>query len=690
MPTGLSRVQHLLSALLLCGVAGVGCGGARQAVKLPDAADFDAKQPAVVDEGYRFRLAQPAPGWRLLGSADAGALIPDASAITMDPRTGAQAQVLVEQTDVSLHDAAELHARVLSLRADSRSQTPTRHQGIEALVVRGVREVDGRRHLVRSLMLFSRGHLYELRVVLPLRRTPAEHMDAAFDQAVDAFALLAGPVRGRTAPPPAVADAQGADWRVRDGVYESPAAGLRVKPPRGWRLLLRDELQNINPDASFGLQSTAPAIFLTVIAERVDAAQLPAVRKAVTAQQTVVEGGQQQKLRLGRAPLKLKQVREEGLSDALTLLHGTLYRGERLYQIAFGTAAPHEPRHLQEALDALHFLTPDEEQALVAQLAAAPDPEATATANQALWGGRFRDFERGIVWQKPDREWSVRIGDAAATSAEGAILAFEHARLGLFGWLVPMEAGDLDAQGLLRLFMTGIVSEGRAQQVPLRPLELNADSSATCEIDADVDGLPFRLALLGAVRGDRGLVLMISGYSHNVRAAREQVAAARAGLKLSPPPLARKEETAAGVIDWRIGSRFVPPEGAAPKELALRTRPGMDVRSWAVPERQGLIMLASTVREGRMVRIEDLLRIAIEQQLSRFSAADSAPTPSFAPHPLAGRTGYRASLEDDQGRVDLFAVTRGQQIHMLTVVQTGPGRSAQWAETVAEGFELLD
>jgi hypothetical protein len=55
-------------------------------------------------------------------------------------------------------------------------------------------------------------------------------------------------------------------------------------------------------------------------------------------------------------------------------------------------------------------------------------------------------------------------------------------------------------------------------------------------VEADLNGLPFGMALVGAVRGDQGLVLMVSGYSHNLRAAREQVAAALAGLSLSPQP----------------------------------------------------------------------------------------------------------------------------------------------------------
>jgi hypothetical protein len=80
----------------------------------------------VVDGDYRFRLAQPAPGWTLLGPPDAGALIPDARAVAIHPRTGAQVHVMVERADITLRDAAELRARVLSLGPESRTQTPTR------------------------------------------------------------------------------------------------------------------------------------------------------------------------------------------------------------------------------------------------------------------------------------------------------------------------------------------------------------------------------------------------------------------------------------------------------------------------------------------------------------------------------------------------------------------------------------
>jgi hypothetical protein len=253
--------------------------------------------------------------------------------------------------------------------------------------------------------------------------------------------------------------------------------------------------------------------------------------------------------------------------------------------------------------------------------------------------------------------------------------------------LLPFDDVGGDARALLRAFVSGFVSEGRAQQIPIRSLSLDADSSATCETDATVEGLPFRFAMTSAVTGKRGVVLVVNGLPENLHAADSHVKAALAGLELSRTPLPKQSVTDGAFTDWRYGFKLAPPAGftwSGPKE---HQRQGLDLFMWSTP---GLgIVLAATARRGIADRGLDVMRIVMQQQMKAFAKVAGAP-PAMSPATLAGRPGHRMSMENDQMRIDLLATNRGDQVFILTVIQEGEGRSAERAQAAAAAFQLLD
>jgi hypothetical protein len=610
--------------------------------------------------------------------------------------SSASVQVLVDQLDMSLDDAVAVHPFAFGLNPPKLRPTRVEHQGLPAVLLDGEWENQTVKMQLRSLLVVHGGYLYELRIVRPETGRKAPPMDELYRAASRGFAILSGPVRP---PPPAVfhyPDRSGPGWRVKDGVFESAASGLRVKPPPGWRLLLGSELDQFHPDAEFGLQQRRPPIYMAVVSERAGAGQLAQVQTYVRTQSVPMAGGEHRALRFDGRPLDVVRIQSEVVPASVRVFHGMRASEDRLYQVVFGLPSARGFEDLQAALDAVTFLDPGAREALIAELARASDMQTAIDDGSALWGGRFRAFERGITWVKPSSEWKANIGASASAHADNAILAFEHSRHGIMGYLLPMQPVAIDARELLRLFVGEMVSEGRAQQIPIHPLELEADSSATCIIDTAVDGMQMRFALAAAVVGDRGVLLAVTGLRENMSAAGADVQAALNGLALSREPLPTHSDEDGTFTSWRFGYRMAPPDGsvhASPKMEGVGS--AIEVQTWSTPTQS--IILTAVLTPGIAQRAHEVMPALMAQHVERFRSnvkpggtALSGGTPEELPQGLAGQPGLHTTLENQALRTDVFATHRGDQLYVVMVLEQGPERSLQAAQRAIAGFSLLE
>jgi hypothetical protein len=253
-----------------------------------------------------------------------------------------------------------------------------------------------------------------------------------------------------------------------------------------------------------------------------------------------------------------------------------------------------------------------------------------------------------------------------------------------------MDGVELDARALLRLFLSEMVSEGRAQQIPIRAMSLKgADSSASCEIDADTDGMQFRFAVAAIVVRGRAMLLTVSGLRENMSAAPDAVKAALAGFAVAPGPLpANADDDDGSFVNWRYGYRFTPPAGAKRNQHQPPAHTRAEVFAWNTGKE--MLSLTAIARGGAGQRVPEMLRLIVRRQVKQMGGARGEPLPEPVAHPLASRPGHRVTLERGAMRLDIFAASRGSQIFVLTIVQAGDERSAARAEEIAAGLELLE
>ena len=298
--------------------------------------------------------------------------------------------------------------------------------------------IQGLRARYANVLVLNEGHLYQ---ILSWTIDDRPESFEALHELERSFRFLEGPVRGRSVAKEAKDD-YGVGWRVREGVFESPAYRLRVQPKENWRLLTGSELENINPDAEVGLQNTANETYVLVIPElapRQEAEPFLDYLDSVFSANMGVEHEAEAKLAIGGDTRDFRRYRAD-FGVELVYWHEAWFEGPFCYQVT-GWRAPVEDAQdlaaVQEGLSCIEVIGAEEANRLGDELRQLPDKEGQVGPDFALRGGRYRNYSFGFEWKKPASGfWNAQAGQLARMQNEDACLTFQDKVSGLFGEVI--------------------------------------------------------------------------------------------------------------------------------------------------------------------------------------------------------------------------------------------------------------
>ncbi|HUS65127.1 MAG TPA: hypothetical protein VMZ28_11315 [Kofleriaceae bacterium] len=623
-----------------------------------------AKDP-IVDEDYRFKLAWPGSGWKILRERDIRRVSPDAVAgLTNDKVWGA---VIVEQAPGMELDAFGkliIDQLAVEQRAEVRRER-VKYAGVDAIdfAVDGL--VQGAPVRFTGRVFLNGGWAYQ--VLAWSLRSNAD--DAAFRTVFDAFSILPGEVVGRASVAGA-RDADGVGWRVRGGLFESAVAGVRARAPAGWNVVTGDELAKLDPGADLGLVSSSPEAYLMVVVERAPGLTRDAYRQRRLDGMEVDQVPGPVRARFLGADVELQRLRAR--EHPIDYLFTVEQRGDRMIQLlawyAGGLRAQAEPGVLT-AMAAIDALDEAAVAALDRELAAAPDTQNAVGPDFALRRGRFRHFGLGLEWTRPDGYWRVSVGQAAREQNALALLYAEEPRRGLHMMLVsgPMSAPPFTVTERHPAMLAGLPGEA-----------IVGESGADAGV---VAGLAWHVT--AAPRGADHLQLWVWGFAADMRARAAEVAAL-AGRLASQPMVAvefrepyrdhRLGFQVSGLDDW-TRSDDTPPD-LAPLGTVVTWKRGR-----AMMFVIGLCGVSDATDEDWFA---DFMQQTFIDKLG-LAGATAQPADQAS---IGGRSARHVRSESLHGRADMYLISRDETLYGVLAVDEEGGGDAD--RTARSAFTLLD
>lgn len=413
------RAAALVSALLLLTPAckdreDPGATG----TKITAQSDYDATVP-IEDEGYRFRLSQPGPGWKLLRRDDMRRMLPDAAAGAMSD-DGVFGGIIVEKLPgitldqaVALVSATLPQAIVETDEATTVGELPARRTVFTAVI-----EGSNFRY---SRVIFLRGdHLYQLLAWGMAGDTPASKLEPF----AAAFSLLEGEIHDLADDRPPVEHADGVTWQIRGGRFQSVVSGLALAPTGSWRYLVGQELTQVNAEAELAMANAGSGAYMAIISERYEGGDPAGLVAAIRAglEQNVGPASPELTRTIAGVPVPFMR---HASPSSLEFVVGVLADEGAVTQLMTWYPAPmREPAvaAFEEVMRGVTRLSPAERDALREALLARKGVVRKAGPQSAFLGDEFRDFAHLVQWTQPRGLYQVHVGDEARTKSPNAVL----------------------------------------------------------------------------------------------------------------------------------------------------------------------------------------------------------------------------------------------------------------------------
>jgi hypothetical protein len=532
----------------------------------PPASDYSPTTTAkpIVDTDYHFRLSPPGGEWRLMGESEIRKMVPDALAGAIHPQ-GMFGVVVVEPAPgVAADELAAVVAENMDLEDKQIGPfEPLDYAGKPATRFSVTGTTEGLRFRYVNHVFLHQGYFYQ--VMGGGMAARVDEQGRALEPFFASFSLQDGEVRGRKATHKQV-DSAGVGWRLRQGVFESAAYGIRVEAQGDFHLAVGAELQQMNSNAEIGLSSEHA--YLILLLERASGVDKKSFEQRLrtdmlhnmNAQQTgapVVAQLDGRQVRLVRMRTTTKPTFE--------YLHGVLFEGDLAIQILYWSLASLSEKATQtlpQALASIRFLDEPAVRALAAQLHALPDPQNKVGPGFALRRGVWRDFEHGLTWQKPTKLadphqgfWRVSAGEQARAFNPDASLVIEDPVSGLFGMLIVESAGDMTAQDYHEL-VTGRVFADRST-ARTSPLELGAALAQSTIGRKTEAGLELSYQMVTTVHTGLAVQFAFWGVPQAMQENAAVISKALAGLSFHKR-LLRTEALADRYVDHRFGFSYRP------------------------------------------------------------------------------------------------------------------------------------
>ncbi len=688
--------MHRTALIVMLGLALAGCEDLFSSSD-PEPLDGIDRSPAgittgkpIVDTDYRFRLDPPGAGWRLMGETEIRNMAPDAVAgavhgqgmfgvVIVEPAPGVPAeelaQLVVENMALENKQVGDFEPLTFAGKPATRVTITGTTQGLTFRYVNHVFE--------------HQGFFYQ--VMAGGMSAKVDARGRALAPFFSAFSLTEGKVQARKAQREVI-DTTGVGWRVKDGVFESAAYGLRVEPRGDWRLAVGAELDQMNPNAEVGLVcEQAYLILLMERASGVDRKRFAKkLRQDMLRNISAKPSGKPARVTIGGREVRLHRMRT-ATKPVFEYLHGVMFVGDNAVQVLYWSLAGLKEKAsglMPDALASIAFMTHQQASALAGELAGRPDPQNRVGPGYSLRRGTYRSFAHGLTWKKPPAEagsrvgfWRISVGEQARAFNPDSSLVIEDPVAGVFGMLIVEPAGGFDGPGYHDL----VTRRAFAKPPTPETVKLGPVSGLSSTGRKDEDGLKLTYRLVTAIHSGQAIQFAFWGVPDAMREHGALVAAALAGLDLTAAPKP-SQQTGGRTSDWRFGFSYQPPgTGWQRKEL---TPPEMREAGTVLDFSRGaehVLLLSVCALDAGQDR-EWFLRFIQELIQSRMAELPLGP-PGRDKLELAGATWDRLRWRGSF-KADAYLTMRDRTFYGLLTMTDRP-RAAP-PEGVATGFAFLD
>jgi hypothetical protein len=568
--------------------------------------------PPIVDADLCFQLRWPGRGWSLLDLAESRAVVPAAVAgARLDGAvTGI---VLVEPLDArDLEGVARTLDAAHPLRAKKVSPfTRLEVAGERALRWETTAMSDGVPVRYQHTILGHQQHLYQLVVMATgddTRRDGAEL--AAF---AAAFSFLPGTVRDR-AQAVRVPDSDGVGWRVRAGVYESAACGVRVNPRRGWRVAVGESLRRMNASAEFGLAGDEQAFIVALPESAPPEGEREAYVRGLI--QARVESGQASlapispEVAVGGASLTMAEYTTGG-PVPLRFLHGVLFHGRNAIQIIGWTGVGQGEAgraSLLEGLSSIELLDEPARTRLIRELEGKVDPVSQVGATFSFHQDVYRDFANGFSFRRRGL-WRVAAGDRARQHHQNAVLWLDQPALGLFGYV----AAPSGTSSLEEVHARVVADRLRRTAAPVA-FQVGGRAALRSTGPVQLEAARLQWEVVSVIESNHEYEIHVWGRPPDVAAARPDIDELLGGFRWGGEELAPPGERNGRYEDRRMGFSFRPPGDSWRRQdrtpggmsaigsMMRWSRPGYEVLVGGVGVNGGAASPAMQAIEAQMIR----------------------------------------------------------------------------------------
>jgi hypothetical protein len=639
------------------------------------------KAPApLVNQDFQFQLAWPGEGWSLLDAREAHGVVPGAVAGALS-KQGAQGAVVVESADPSdLEAVARQIAENVAVGDRKLSPfTPLRFAGVPAVRWGTTGTFNGMPVRFEHTVFAHQKHLYQ---VLVFASGGPGRGDADFRPFTDAFSLLPGEVRERVGPVK-VADASGVGWRLRGGVYQNAAYGIRASPRPGWHITVGPELARMNASAEFGLGRSSPQAFIVALAERAPPdGERTDYRRGIVARTVQAVSGTVVPTTIeavvGGVEVPLSEYATAGPLP-LRYLHGVLFQGREAIQLIGWTPVSEGEAGLAAIIDGLggiELLEAQERARLRQELEGKVDPRSLVGPDFSFRRDVYRDFGRGFAFHRSGL-WRVTAGDQANQRDEGAVLWLDEPALGLLASVsvTPTEEDAATAHH------QEVSSRLLAPSPPVAARlggQLAMRSSGVVHSEA----VKLQWEVVTVVHDRRLYAVNLWGLPPDVAAAQGEIDRMLAAFDFSGPDLERPGTREGNYRDLRLGFAYRPPAGAWQSKALTPAGVAADMHlvTWARSNHQifvGALGVADQSPAAAVKGMEARLRSLIGDDARR------------SPGALGGQRCERSRSRKGIFRIETYVLERDGIAYMLIASAPILGHGS-FFEDAAAGFAFLD
>jgi hypothetical protein len=668
--------------LVVCSLA-AGCKKkptrAEEEKKVTATSTDDATAP-IVDEGYRFKLSWPGPGWKLLREKDARHLNQDAVAGLSNDEVNAV--VIVEHAPGgTLAAFADLIIGNLAIENKQIERTDVTVSGEPAVQFTGSGAISDLQMEIRGIIVSHQEHIYQVIAFAPKGMAGQD----VLAKATDAFSFVEGKVERRTVNV-VVEDQVGVGWRVEKGVFESAASRLRVAPPAGWRLMVGEELKNSNEDAEIGMAATDLDAYVAVITEPIAEGELETYRKqrmTAIAENLTLGGDAPEATVAGRKVPMTRAVLAGGAELEFAL--GVFGDGKRAYQVMGWYPKSLRDRAeplLAKAFVAIELLDARAAGQVAKAIEAEPDHQSAVGATYALRGGVYQDFAQGLRWRKPAKGfWQLYAGQDARARNADALIGADEVATGLGSQIIVEDAQGVASAEFHQLVVDGLVENG-FRAIKKGKATVAGAPAEFAELVREDGGIQLRYRATTAITGGKAIQVAVWALAGAWPEDEALLSAVAEGLELAPGLEA--QEDGPTFRDHRLGFAMALDGWSHSDITPNEMRPVASMHQWRSGSNEILAIgtLAFDQKDDQWVL--DL----IEQTLREENAGVALDHPKTETAKLAGRDARHLTWNTAIGRIDAYLIKRDSLFYGVLARDTSDKGAT--AEAAVRAFALLD